>query len=244
MAVNTSIKHLQIDKAKSTILVVVSVAAIITIFSLFVTKSMLTKANYQRRVIDEKHKVVKQLKDNVGATKTLISQYKIFAEQNPNILGGSAEAAGLDSEAAKAILHALSGSVSDTGNLNGDNARITLDALPSKYDAPALASSIEKLLLERNVSIQSINVKDDQASNPDKAQAVPVATPVSFSFEAGSDFKTSQLLIEDFERSIRPFDVITLELSGTDTSLRAKVDVSTYYQPAKSLSLSVTKEVK
>lgn len=223
MATNTSIKHLQIDKAKSRVLAVVSVAAIITIFSLFVTKSMLTKANYQRRVINEKHKVVSQLKDNIESTKALITQYKTFAEQNPNV---------------------LSGNVSGNGNLDGDNARITLDALPSKYDAPALASSIEKLLLERNVSIQSIDVTDDQAGNPDQAQAVPVATPVSFSFEAGSDFKTSQQLIMDFERSIRPFDVVSLELSGTDTSLKAKVGVITYYQPAKSLSLKVTKEVK
>lgn len=223
MATNTSIKHLQIDKAKSRILAVVSVAAIITIFSLFVTKSMLTKANYQRRVINEKHKVVNQLKDNIKSTKTLITQYKMFAEQNPNVLGGD---------------------ISGIDNLDGDNARITLDALPSKYDAPALASSIEKLLLERNVSIQSIDVTDDQASNPDQAQAMPVATPVSFSFEAGSDFKTSQQLIMDFERSIRPFDAITLELSGSDTSLRTKVSVTTYYQPAKSLSLKATKEVK
>lgn len=223
MAVNSSVKHLQIDKAKSTMLAVVSVAAVVTIFSLFVTKSMLTKANYQRRVINEKHKVVSQLKDNIQATGPLITQYKTFAEQNPNILGGSTTGA---------------------GNLDGDDARITLDALPSKYDAPALASSVEKLLLERKVIIQSIDVKDDQASNPDEAQAVPTATPVSFSFGIGSDFKTTQQLIQDFERSIRPFDVTTLELSGTDTSLVAKVGVTTYYQPTKSLSLTVTKEVK
>lgn len=81
MAINSSVKHLQIDRAKSTILVVVSVAAVVTIFSLFVTRSMLTKASYQRQVINEKHKVVKQLKDNIQATDPLITQYKTFAEK-------------------------------------------------------------------------------------------------------------------------------------------------------------------
>lgn len=94
------------------------------------------------------------------------------------------------------------------------------------------------------MAIQSIDVKDDPASNPDQAQAVPTATLVSFSFGVGSDFKTMQQLIQDFERSIRPFDVTTLDLSGTDTSLVAKVGITTYYQSAKSLNLSVTKEVK
>jgi hypothetical protein len=223
MAAMKSVKHLQIDKAKSRMLIVIAVAAALSVFSLYTTKLMISKANYQRKAINEKHKVVKQLKDNISASSSLINQYKLFADQNPNVLGGS---------------------VTGSGPLDGDNGRITLDALPSKYDAPALATSIEKILLDRGVAIQSIDIIDDQASNPDQPSAKPEPAPLTFSFEAGSDYKNSQLLIKDFERSIRPFDVTSLELTGTDTSLRVKAGVTTYYQAPKSLSLTITKEVK
>lgn len=223
MSEKTSIKHLLIDKANSTMLAVVAVAAFVTVFSLFATKYMIEKANYQRRAINAKHKVLDQVKANITASQSLITQYKVFAKENPNVLGGT---------------------IDGKSNLDGDNARVTLDALPSKYDAPALASSIEKLLLGRNVAIGGIDVKDDQSANPDQAQAQPTTMPANFSFEASSSYATIQQLIQDFERSTRPFDITSLEISGTDANLRVKASAITYYQPAKSLKLSVTKEVK
>jgi len=68
--------------------------------------------------------------------------------------------------------------------------------------------------------------------------------PVIFSFEATSDFSRSKQLMLDFERSIRPFDLNTLEIDGTDTNLKMTVGMTTYYQAARSLDLKPTKEVK
>ena len=220
----TSIKHIQIDKNQSTMLAVIAGAVVITIFSLFAAKALISKGLYQRRVLSAQHKVVGQLKTNLSAANTLFTQYSsAFAGQDPNFLGGS-----------------LNGS----GNLDGDNPRLTLDALPSTYDAPALATSLEKIITGRSLTINSITVTDSPTTYPDQPQAVPKPQPVTFQFEATGTFQQAQQLLQDFERSIRPFDLNTLQISGTDQNMQLTVGMTTYYQPAKSLNLKPTMEVK
>ena len=43
--------------------------------------------------------------------------------------------------------------------------------LPSTYDAPALATSLEKIITGRSLSIDSITVTDNPSTYPDQAQA-------------------------------------------------------------------------
>lgn len=223
MAVHASVKHVQIDKAQSAMLATVAIAVIVAIFSLFGIKAMISKGAYQRRVINEKHRIVSQLKSNYTAANALSAEFAIFDGQDPNIIGGSTKG---------------------TGNQDGANSQIILDALPSTYDTPALASSIEKLLAGNSVNIRSIDVKDDPTSNPDAAQSLPISSPMAFSFEGSTTYKSGQQVLKDFERSIRPFDVTNLELNGSDANLVMLVNMTTYYQPAKSLSLTTTKAVK
>lgn len=223
MALHASVKHGQVNNAESTILATVAIGVVITIFSLFGIKSQLSKISYNQRVLSAKHKAVVQLKTNLAAAKTLASTYQTFAAQDPNILRGK---------------------VNGNGSLDGNNAQIVLDALPSQYDAPALASTIEKVLNGQSVSIQSISVKDDPTSNPDQAVATPAARPIAFNFVSQSTYQINQKILKDFERSIRPFDVQTLTLSGTDSSLTMNVNLNTYFQPPKALNLSNTQKVK
>lgn len=218
-----SVKHVQLNKNQSTMLAVVALAVVLVIFGLFATKSMISEGLYQRRVLDAKRAVASQLQSNYTAAKKLVSQYGVFASQDPNILGGSA---------------------TGNGPTDGDNARIVLDALPSTYDAPALATSVEKIMSDLNVTIDSISVTDDPSVNPDTPQANPQAKPITFNFEATTSFDVAGKLLQDFERSIRPFDLNTLEITGTDSSMRLNVGMTTYYQPAKSLNLTPTKEVQ
>jgi hypothetical protein len=209
----TSIKHVQINRSQSTMLAIIAAATVVVVFSLFATKTLIVKGAYQRRALHARKDVVTKLFD----------QYKVFADQDPNFLGGT-----------------LKGGT----NLDGDNPRLVLDALPSKYDAPALASSVEKLLQGENVSISSLSVKDDPAGNSDQPQPEPIPTPMAFSFEGTTSYPTAALLLADFERSIRPFDLNTLEISGTDSQLKLTVGMTTYFQAAKSLNLKPTVEVK
>jgi hypothetical protein len=218
-----SVKHLQIDKNQSNMLVVIAVATVIVVFGLFGAKALIVKGLYQRRALHARRQVVDQLKDNVKAANDLFSQYKVFASQDPNVLGGD---------------------VGGDAVLDGDNPRIVLDALPSKYDAPALATSVEKILTDQNITIGSLTITDDPAANPDKAESGPQAKPITFSFSGSSTYQGMTKLLQIFEHSIRPFDITSLQISGTDKNLHLTAAVTTYYQPAKSLDLSPTKEVK
>lgn len=218
-----SIKHAKLDKDQSTMLAVIVLSVVITIFALFATKAMISKGIYQRRGLHATRAVAAQLKANYASAQTLFTQYKVFVDQNPNVLGGS---------------------TTGTGNLDGDNPRIVLDSLPSTYDAPALASSLEKVLLGRSVSISSISVTDDPTTNSDEAQAKPKTKTITFSFEGTTNYANGPQLMLDFERSIRAFDVNTLEISGTDNALRIQAGITTNFQPAKSLDLTATKEIK
>lgn len=218
-----SIKHLQIDKDQTRMLTVIALAVVVVVFGLFGTKAMVTKGLYQRRALHARRQVVDQLKANVDAANTLFKQYGVFASEDINVLGGSA---------------------TGSGSSDGDNAEIVLDALPSKYDAPALASSIEKILTDQNINISSLSITDDPAGNSDKPTAKPQAMPVSFSFSGSSSYAGITKLLQTFESSIRPFDITTLQISGTDTNMQLTAGVTTYFQPAKSLDLTATKVIK
>lgn len=218
-----SVKHLEVSKDQSRILMVVAGTVALVIFFLFATKAMIVQGLYQQRVLSAKHGVVSDLKKNYVSAKALVNQYQVFADQDPNMLGAP---------------------VSGSGNLNGDNPRLTLDALPSKYDAPALASSMEKVLTGRNVKIASITVKDDPTLNPDQPQSSPKYTALTFSVAGAASFSGANQLLTDLERSIRPFDVNKLRASGTDSNLTLSMEMTTYYQPGKIIDLKPTREVK
>lgn len=218
-----SVKHVQIDKSQSSMLMVIVISVILSIFGLFATKALISKGVYQRRALHARRQVVSQLKDNYNSAQSLFTQYKVFAGQEPNILGGT---------------------IDGNSDKDGDNARIVLDALPSTYDAPALATSLEKIMTGRSITITSISVTDDPTTNSDEPQAQPKYTPIQFSFAGTGNFTSSKQLLQDFERSIRPFDMNTLEISGSDNELKLTAGMTTYFQPAKSLNLKATKEVK
>jgi len=219
----TSVKHLQIDKSQSNMLLVIALTVAVVIFCLFAIKTLIAKGLYQRRALHETQLVANQLKANYDSAKTLFAQYKVFADQAPNILNGDKNG---------------------DANLDGNNAKIVLDALPSTYDAPALASSLEKILLGRTVTVNSLTVTDDPTTNSDAAQPEPQVKPVTFAFDGTTNYKGASDVLKDFERSIRPFDLNTLEISGSDKNLKVTVTMTTYYQPARSLDLTATKEVK
>src|SRR5689334_22008086 len=125
MATPLSTKRIQVSKATATIVGTIAAAAFIAVFSLIASQALLSQRAYQSRVIAGKEKAKKQLEDNIKAVNVLSTQYKAFIGTSQNIIGGNP---------------------SGSGERDGDNARIVLDALPSKYDFPALAASLEKIL--------------------------------------------------------------------------------------------------
>ena len=209
-----STKRLQIGKANATIIAAVGIASFVTVSSLMFCKVLLSQRAYQSKIISAQNKAKKQLKANIDSVNTLKVQYKAFAETPDNIIGGSA---------------------AGSGDRDGDNPRIVLDALPSKYDFPALATSMEKLITPTGVKIVSITGSDDEVAQSKNSQQTPVEIPISFS--VSGSYTSIKSFVDAIEKSIRPIKVKTVSLSGNDGNLSVNVTGTTYYRPAKTLDI-------
>lgn len=214
---STSGKRFQINKANTTMVVIVAIAAFLATFSIVASKALLDKRSYQNRVLTKKQKAADQLHENVNAVNSLMTAYKAFVDTSDNVIGGNPDG---------------------KGDRDGDNAKIVLDALPSQYDFPALASSLEKILAGYRIS--SISGSDDQIAqqqNSETPNPQPVEIPFQFSTTASS--KSAEDLLKTLERSIRPIKVHQVTLGGDAGSLTIQVDASTYYQPEKSVKIEM-----
>jgi hypothetical protein len=116
------------------------------------------------------------------------------------------------------------------------NSKIVLDALPSKYDFPALATSLEALIAGSGGTINNITGKDNEA-DAEQNSANPTTIEIPFEITARGNFASNLKLIQDMERSIRPFKITAFELTGSDANLEAKITAVTYYQPEKRLEV-------
>ncbi len=214
-----STKRIQIDKANATMVVLLAVAAFIAVFSLVASRALLGQRSYQSRVITQKKKALAQLKANNQAASQLVESYKTFVSSSNNIIGGSSKG---------------------NGDRDGDNGKIVLDALPSKYDFPALATSIEKILNTKNYKIESITGTDDEInqSAADTAATAPVEIP--FEVTVSGSLDTAQGVLDILQHSIRPIQIVKLDFSS-EGGLKIHVTGISYYQPQK--TVKITQEI-
>ncbi len=220
-------KSLKMDKTQSTILGVVVGATVVTVFCLTSAKVLFNQAMYQQRVINARNASVKQLNDDISAAGTLATQYNgvFLGSDGENIIGGNSTPS--DSAVPP----------------DGDNGKIVLDALPTTYDFPALLTSLSKLLATDGVGTQSIGGTDQATTIDSSPTYSPKPQPINLTVSGASTYDQSKKLLTDLERSIRPFDVTHLTLTGNESNLVMSMDLTTYYQPAKTLSIP-SKEIK
>lgn len=214
---NISQKKIMIDKASRRVIIATSIAAFVVVFCAVASQTLFSQLLYQNRIINAKKSALSQLEKNKQAVENLDESYQAFVGSSQNVIGG--QSAG-------------------TGGQDGDNAKIVLDALPSKYDFPALATSLEKLLNSQKVDIQSIAGTDDeltQASSKPTGSPQPVAIP--FQLSAQGDYNTIQNVTKTFEASIRPIQLQTMTMSGGNSNVVIDVTAQTFYQPEKAFAV-------
>ncbi len=216
-----SLKRVAIDKAHSTLLVAVCVATFIAVFSLIGIKALVSQGNYQLKVISKQQKAKKQMEQNIESAKKLNTSYQEFANTPENILGGNPKGA---------------------GDRDGENARIVLDALPSKYDFPALATSVEKMLKDNSIALTALTGTDDEvAQSTPKNTGTTQPVEIPFVVEASVGSGGAESFVQLFERSIRPMQVSKVTVNGQKDQLKVSLTLKTYFQPEK--TLNVRKEV-
>jgi hypothetical protein len=210
-------KRTLITKANSTMVLATGAAAFVVVFSLVASKTLISQASYQNRVISAKKEALSTLESDLAARDSLVASYKGFVNTPENVLGGNPEG---------------------SGDKDGDNAKIILDALPSQYDFPAMVTSLEKLIEGQGLTIMAISGTDEeitQSVNQTNAEPQPVAMP--FQIQVGGSYDSIQDLVDVFKRSIRPFQIQKIEISGDEGSMTATIDAKTFYQPEKSLNI-------
>lgn len=216
----------QMEKSSSSVVATVAVAMIVVVFCLFAAKALFAQGSYQRRVVDAKQDTVKQLEDNIEAAQSLSTQYDSFESANPNAIGGKSDVA------------------ENAAPPDGKNSRITLDALPTQYDFPALISSLSKLFSLHAITGANIGGSDQSASFSNQPSTKPQPVTISqIPLNGTMSYDVMKAFIADMERSIRPYDITNLQFSGNAGSMTMTINTNTYYQPATTIGLE-SKEIK
>lgn len=217
-----SVKHEIISKDSTRIVTIVALSVFVVVFCGFAIRTLLSQSFYHGRVIGEKEKTYKQLQANEKALAELKQEYDAFVNSSENILQGNPNGTGL---------------------IDGNNAKIVLDALPGKYDYPALASSFEKILVDGGYEVDSLGGSEDTSIvSAATASATPIEIPYTFSVTA--PYAQTFNLLKVLERSIRPMHVDRLGIQlQADGLLRTQVTLHTYFTQQKAYELG-SKEVE
>ncbi len=216
---DVSTKRIAISKANAQMVAAVSIASFITVFCLIAAKNVWSQTAYQARVSAKDAQAYQQLQKNVQAFNDLAQSYKKFNSDPTNIIGGSS---------------------TGNGKNAGENAKVILDALPDKYDFPALTSSIEKILTSGKFNVTGISGTDEQLSqqnNTSSPNPQPVNMPFSFTV-SNANYTSVQQLITVLQNSIRPIQIDTIDLTGGTSNMTLTVKAHTYFQPGKKVTIT------
>lgn len=214
-----STKRIQISKANKKIVIATSIATFAFIFSAVAANALVGQSFYQDKVIGERKDALKDAKASLESAQGLEDSYNEFVNKPVNIIGGNPNG---------------------TSDRDGDNAKIILDALPARYDFPALASSIEKIVNTHGLTFNSMTGSDDAVAQQENATSVsPAPIEMPFEFTVVGSYEAVQALARDLERSIRPFQITMFDVtaSGEGGELTVKITGHTYFQPKKALNI-------
>jgi len=215
-------KRIGVNKTNARIFGIIAGTSFLVVFFLVASYSLFGELTFRNQIIKEKKTAVTQLKTNVESSTKLVKSYKTFAGANTNFIGGSS---------------------SGIGARDGSNPKITLDALPSKYDFPALTASLEKLATEQQVTIDGITGSDDEVAQTGQASNSPAPFEMPFEIKLTGDYVTIQKALDAFDKSIRPIQTQTMQISGDQTKLNLVLNAKTFYQPEKTLKIRM-KDIK
>jgi Tfp pilus assembly protein PilO len=205
-------KHLQIQKAASSIFLTVAAAAVVVSMSLVILNILWGNAKYNSKVQGLQEETRDTLKANLAIVPDLRNSF-----ENLEIGADLIPEQGVDKK----------------------NSEVVLDALPSKFDYPGLASSIDNLARRSSVKLEAFK-GTDLGSGATQSSPNPAPEAIPFSVEVEGPYSSIKKFLQGIEDSIRPLKVTRVSLTGTDDKLRASFDMETYYQPA--FDLTVRKE--
>lgn len=214
-------KRQKIDSARKTLFIWVVVASIAIVVCAVMTVFLIRQMLFNFNIIGAKFQTNSTLQRNIDT----------FDELKKNVnktLVGNAD------------LARLRIAPTDTPQ------QVVIDALPTTDDRAALGASLQqKVLAGAGVRIDSLAVADGTSG-----AAAPVATdataagnnalepaPIEFDITLSGNYDQLKAAVENLQRSIRPFDILSMKIDGSGDTLKAALKLRTYYLPAKTVQL-------
>lgn len=201
-------KRQLIEKANTKMFAVVAAASVVVAFSIVAINFMWDQASYNDRVHTEKEAARDTLESNIASATSLREDLIELNEQDDIIKGQDGKS----------------------------NTAVVLDALPRKYDFPALRTSIDKLTKISGVKLLGFNGSDNE-SDAIQTMIDPVPEPIEFSMSVEGDYDAINQFYQDIENTIRPLQITKLAMSGKDSNMTLALNVITYYQPSVNVEI-------
>lgn len=212
-------KRQQIASANKLIFLWVIAAAVALSICGVAMQFLFRQAAFNQKIIGEKAKTQTVLAHNITNAKELKTKIQ-------NLLA--------DTNLAK-----VKASPDDT------TLKVVLDALPTNDDKAALASSLQQQILPKSGSVltalttisQSGDITDPSLGTAATTTPAGDAQTASFDFGTTGSYDQVKNMLKDLERTIRPMNVTTLSLQGSDNALTSTVQGVTYYLPERTVEL-------
>jgi len=201
-------KRALIEKAGNSMFIAVAAASVVVAFCIVAINFMWDKAQYNSRVQTEKELARDTLITNIANATSLKTSFNQL-ETGDDLISGQGKKS---------------------------NSAVILDALPRKYDFPALRTSIEKLADLSGVKLASFN-GNDQESEAIASMISPVPQEIVFSVAIECNYDSLIDFIDNLENTIRPIKIERLRVSGSDSLMNASLDLITYYQPSVDINI-------
>lgn len=200
-------KRSKIEQSRTRVVVFISLAVAVLIFTIFAAQSLIKQIQYNNKVLSLRNQAVAQLEQNIDQANQLAVSFEAFDNAQESVIGNATK-----------------------------NSTIILNALPSKYDLPALVTSLESVINSSGASISSITGNDEEVT-AEQSSLNPEPKEIPFTISAKGSYAAIQSLVFNLERSTRPIVVKEISFKGSDNDLEATISAVTYYQPVKKLDL-------
>ena len=208
-------KRQQIAGTRKQVFIWVALASAAVVVCLMVGLNLFQRIQYQMKVNSELAKTEKTLKSSADAIDGLIKNVDALRADSALTLP----------------------------NLKSDDStvfQVVIDALPTEDDSVDLSSSLQgKVLAGTGVSIDSLLVEgttqvedEEDATASSDSSAFPTAEGISFSVKVTGGYGSIQNVLKNIERTIRPITINSIKLDGSDSSLTATIEATTYYSPS------------
>lgn len=212
-------KRQQIAKSNRTMFLWITGVSVVVGFSVVLMIFLAQGIWYGERVILEKQKTADTLKDNLEIVPKLKDSVSLL-NTNEDL-----QSVRLDS--------------------NDPALQVILDALPADANSTAMASSLQTRLLSGvgGIIIESLRVEpvsgvEDDSSDSDSGDSE--ATGIGFSFTISTTDNQDGLrkILQQIERSIRPFTIDTMSIESQGGKVTLSADGRGFYEPAQKVQLT------